>query len=159
MTKPTDQEIIDMITAPKKTLTSFSLPLKEEKVTLGAIGIVDNKEYKIDISRGKIAIDVYKTQQRHRNIQLFRIDIGSSQCHANPDGRKLGPRHVHVYTEKYNTRLAYDLDSPKDVQKLCTLIKADPVIFKNLTDLKALLRAFTKACNLTITPEAQPRLF
>lgn len=32
MTKLIDQEIIDMITAQKKTLTSFSLPLKKRSL-------------------------------------------------------------------------------------------------------------------------------
>lgn len=51
----------------------------------------------------------YQTRAR-QTVILARLDFGTE--HRNPDGRRVGSPHIHVYREGFGDKWAYELPHP-----------------------------------------------
>lgn len=139
------------------------MPEYQQKTTIGAVETHPKEQsprkYTIDLSRKYIALDAFACQAREgQSLRLLRIDL-NYRNHTNPDGRKIGPRHVHVYTPGYELKIAYDLDVANDVAILSRWFGIAPEDFASIRDLKTGYAVFAKICNIENPTNAQITLF
>lgn len=68
------------------------------------------ERFLLDLGRGRRRVAKLKFQTRARKVYvLARLDIDGTP-HTNPDGRRLGGTHLHLYREGFEARWAYPLD-------------------------------------------------
>lgn len=47
----------------------------------------------------------------NKSITIFRIDIGGSRIHINPDGEDIPTPHMHIYRDGFDAKFAIPLPS------------------------------------------------
>ena len=93
--------------------------------------------------RGTINILKRNHNLRGRHtIGLVRLDLGHS--HRNPDGVKIGPRHLHLYREGYGLLWAFKIPETE---------------FPDLDNTYKTLEDFLKYCHVTKMPNFNRGLF
>lgn len=156
-------DVYHMITCKKTIRDAFSLPKACEKISCKAYA--DENEslvFDIDFNRKYISINAATLQQRHlATYQLLRIDItdNPNKKHVNPDGRILGPNHLHIYRDQYGTKWAYDLDDDNDVRQLADIFSLPTDTFVFERNFNGALGALVKICRLKLPANIQPLLF
>jgi len=93
--------------------------------------------------RGTLKFSKVKYQTRGRKVFiLVRLDINSAP-HTNPDGKKVGNSHIHIYREGFEDKWAYPIDPEK---------------FHNLSDMGCTFTEFCQYCNIHNPPSFQGTL-
>lgn len=96
----------------------------------------DNRERFIMMVNQKKVVLYYTFQARARNCYvLARLDYGAP--HLNPDGKRIGSPHLHLYSEEYGDRYAVEL--PKEV-------------FSDIDNPIQTYEDFLKFCNVVVPP-------
>lgn len=96
----------------------------------------DKRERFIMMVNQKKVVLYYTFQARARNCYvLARLDYGAP--HLNPDGKRIGAPHLHLYTEEYGDRYAVEL--PKED-------------FSNIGNPIQTYEDFLKFCNVVVPP-------
>lgn len=155
-------EILDLIKCKKTISASFSLPEHNEKETLEAVN-QDKIVFQIDINRCYLNLNHFTNQQRKDgHYQLLRLDIGSKP-HANPPDsegnvKKISGSHIHIYTNEYGSKFAFDLNSESDRAYLANIFGVDSSDFCNIDTFQKGFELFKKISNLDC-PYLNERLF
>ena len=97
-----------------------------------------NEDFILNYWRGSINLSKRNHYLRKQTIGLVRLDIGHP--HRNPDGKEMGPKHLHLYREGYNMQWAYEIP------------KRD---FSNLNDSSKTIEDFLKYIHVVNIPEIQ----
>lgn len=120
---------------------NIQLPKNGECVTIALTDSSKIKFFDLDLDRrGKIELKNKLQNRYNKSIVLVRLEI-NSQPHMNPDGRRVGRNHIHVYKEGFGDRWAYELDKyPQFIQ--CKYFDE-------------YFREFCKYCNIKIQPNIQ----
>lgn len=102
------------------------------------------EDFVLDISRGQIALQRGKYQERARHVVvLVRLDFGGPP-HQNPDGKEISCPHLHVYREGYGDKWALPVPATD---------------FPDPSDLWRTLQDFMRYCNITQPPIIKKGLF
>ncbi|MDA7967614.1 MAG: hypothetical protein MPK31_01570 [Gammaproteobacteria bacterium] len=95
-----------------------------------------HEKFLLDIWMGKLRLSKIKHQARARKcVVLVRLDINSAP-HTNPDGKKIGGTHIHVYREEYDDKWAYPV----------------PPEFRNTADQRVTFKDFCAYCKIDNPP-------
>lgn len=89
------------------------------------------KEFILNIIINSITMN--KTFQTRHSTNLIFARIDCSKIHSNPDSIKIGCPHIHIQTEQYADKWAFEL--PKE-------------FFTNTNDYFYILLDFVKMCNI-----------
>jgi hypothetical protein len=130
----TQQEADDLICMKKRFVTprNISLPPGADQ-THELIGEDNREQFLLDLWRGTLRLSKVRYQTRGRKVfVLVRLEINGPP-HTNPDGKKIGPTHLHVYREGYEGKWAYPLD---------------PNLFQNPNDVGTAFSDFCRYCNI-----------
>lgn len=84
----------------------FRSGYKEDRALVGE---ADNTIFNFDAAFGYNGHYKLKLQTRHHTIELVRLEV-NAQPHTNPDGRKVGGNHIHVYDEVHGSKIAYEIN-------------------------------------------------
>lgn len=151
----TQREILDLIGELKKLDDKhFKFPRLNETLSLNGKTLFTNEDLTIDISRKRIEVSRITLQNRIRKtVQLVRLDI-DNKPHRNPNGEKIGPKHIHIYQEGYGDAWAYEILDSK-------LLKFHPNFNLRRFDTNdqiSLFLAFFDYCNFIEPPQIEPTL-
>jgi hypothetical protein len=117
MSKPLSTNQFKELMSMKKYFidAEISLPAHGECSTFELMDSKEEEKFLLDVDRsGIIELEKIKLQNRYAtNVILIRLEVNGPQ-HINPDGTKIGCNHIHIYSEEYGDRVAYDLQSFKD---------------------------------------------
>ena len=101
------------------------------------------ERFLLDLWRGMIRLSKLKVQTRGRSVVvLVRLDIDGAP-HTNPDGKRLGGTHLHLYREGYEDKWAYPLDRGQ---------------FRNTRVITLTFLDFCRYCNVENIPPVQEAL-
>lgn len=117
----------------------FIPPVAGEKRSYELSSSSKKDKFILDLNRGgRIELGRKKKfQNRYYEEVLVRLEIDSLP-HINPDGKKLSGNHIHVYSEEYGDKYAYELDE---------FGGAD---FSECSTFEDYLDVFCVFCNITI---------
>ena len=106
----------------------------------------NREKFFLDVNRGgKIELGKTKIQNRHSSYTvLVRLEIDAPP-HINPDGKNQGRNHIHIYTEGYGDRWAYNIDKFTDIR------------ISDYSCFQECLEEFCNYCNIKL-PEMQTTL-
>ena len=88
-----------------------------------------------------VAKGTYQNRGRH-SVVLVRLDFGGKP-HRNPDERRIGSPHLHLYQEGYGDQWAFPVPSDR---------------FTDMADAWQTLQDFMQYCNIVGPPVVQQRL-
>ena len=101
----------------KKIFTDaiITLPVQGSKHVYHVTDKLQKEKFFVDANRsGTISLGKIKIQERHTPYTiLVRLEIDAPP-HINPDGSKIGRDHIHIYSQGYGDRWAFDLSSFQD---------------------------------------------
>ena len=120
------QKIVD-----KKTQRNFMVADKKFEVSLTS---VDKKEkFVINYTRGRIKLSKRNHHLRAKKIiGLARLDLNGAP-HLNPDGKKIGVSHLHLYREGFALKWAFPIPEDK---------------FRDTNDIEQTVEDFFVYCNI-----------
>ncbi len=126
-----------------------SFPEENEAAQFPATGVTTNTEYIVDVNRKGCTLSRITFQNRaYVTTVLLRLDI-DSKPHQNPDGKKIGGTHLHVYRQGYGETWAYELTDPR-LLELCKLFDfTDIAEIQNKQDKIQWFYKFCTICNFT----------
>jgi len=146
----TQQEADDFIALQKIRIddSQWSFPAPGGSISIPIISNNEKEEFLLDIGRySNISISKITYPNRMRKtIILLRLDfadINKQRTHRNPDGSELFGTHIHIYSEGFADKWAYELKDAHfpikndywllldDFMKYCNIIKP-PIINKGL---------------------------
>ena len=130
----------------KKSRSSDPMDLPDFGGTLDIVFDCENEreEFILNFTRHSINLSKRNHQFRGRKvIGLARLDLDGPP-HRNPDGKEIGPRHLHLFKEGFGLKWAFDI--PQDA-------------FSNLDDAYQTLSDFMAYCNVTKLPDIRKGLF
>lgn len=111
--------------------------------TYDLIGDDKREQFMLDLWRGTIRLSKVKYQTRGRKvIVLVRLDIDGAP-HTNPDGKKLGGTHLHLYSEGFEDKWAIPVDASK---------------FSNTASISQCFEDFCRYCSVRDIPSFQEAL-
>ena len=94
------------------------------------------EEFVLNYTRSSIKLSKITHHLRMRKtIGLLRLDLDGPP-HRNPDGKEIGPNHLHIYKEGYG--LKYAMEIPRDI----------PDYFTNIENSYQTLLDFLTYCNV-----------
>ena len=127
---PTDNRLID--------LPDFggSIAIKLQSQDMQENFILNYRRSKIKLSK------VNHHLRAPHKTDLVRLDVGGPP-HRNPDGKEIGPNHLHLYREGYDLKFAYDVP------------KTD---FPNLKNIRKTLEDFLRYCHVVKQPNFNSQL-
>ena len=147
-----DKEILDFIKMNKYVLSNkiYEYPSLGLKINIDLISKDKTNSFFLDINSNRYKLNKYTFQNRVKDvIQLLRLDINSSP-RRNPDGTEIGRTHLHIYSAKYNDKVAYELNNiPTNFSK----IEFDTFNIINT------LNSFMNCCNIVKKPKFMQGLF
>lgn len=152
-----ESEYFKFIKAEKSYIDKeFTFPAKDESIILEAKDD-NNIEYIVDINRKRAILTRCTYQNRYAtSIILLRLDI-DTKPHRNPnDNKVISGNHIHVYTEKYGSAYALELDDPilKEINPEFDLNRFN-LETKNENRLYEYFEAFSDFCNIKNIPNYQ----
>ena len=104
----TQYEADELLSMEKYRLddTQWIMPDLGGRVTIPLVSSDRREEFVLDLYRGRINLCKGSYQNRVRQVvALARLDFGGSP-HRNPDGKELGPNHLHIFREGYGDKWA-----------------------------------------------------
>ena len=123
--------------------TEHEYPVAGKRITIPLVSSGRHESFLLDLRRSRIDLAKGTYQNRARQVVvLVRLDFGGPP-HRNPDGRKVGTPHLHVYREGYGDKWARsvpsdqfdDVDDPwrllEDFMRFCNVVEP-PVILRGL---------------------------
>lgn len=114
---------------------TWDYPFGGSSVNIPLISLDETESFFLDISSSRFNLAKRKHQNRTGTIVLVRLEINGAP-HRNPDGTSVGPSHIHVYREGYDTKWAFEvpnqefmcIDNPhktfSDFMDYCNIIEA-----------------------------------
>ncbi len=72
---------------------------KNNKLEIDFISFDKTDEFVFNFHQNTYILQRRSHQLRTGTIPLFRIDLGSSKMHINPDGGKIHGNHIHYYRD------------------------------------------------------------
>lgn len=120
----------------------LSINLGEKRVI--ELGCEDAREkFLLDLHRGRRRLSKMTYNNRVRTtIELVRLDL-DGRPHTNPDGRRIGRTHLHVFREGYGLRWAYPLEE----------LEVSPI--RDPLDIEGSFYDFCRYCNIDRAPAFQ----
>ncbi len=135
-----------LLNMDKRGLDAKQWELPDHGGTISAplISYDKREKFLLDIRRARIDLSkvVYQTRGR-QVVVLARLDLGG-KIHRNPDGKKIGTPHLHLYREGYGDKWAF---VPPESH------------FSNLHDSWHTLQDFLKYCKVVEPPKFNRSLF
>ncbi len=130
--------LLKLLKIPTNVGSGIAFDNKKKVVTLKSVD--EKEEFLLDVTPSHVKIEkiTYQTRARKSTI-LARLDLDGPP-HRNPDGKKIGCPHIHIYKEGYGTRWAYPL----------------PDEFSNCNNQWEYLVQFLNYCNVSNNPFNQP---
>ena len=114
---------------------SFSYLGQSENIEL--LSADKSEIFLLDLSRGSKSLSKIKLQNRAReSVILVRLDLEGPN-HRNPDGTYMATPHLHVYSERFGSRLAIPVPQNR---------------FYDLSDEWRTLQDFMCYCKITKPP-------
>ena len=114
---------------------SFSYLGQSENIEL--LSADKSESFLLDLSRGRKSLGKVKLQNRAReSVILVRLDL-EGQKHRNPDGTYIATPHLHLYSERFGSRLAIPVPQNR---------------FFDLSDEWRTVQDFMSYCNITKPP-------
>lgn len=152
-----DSEYLDYLRCKKLyDQKRFDFPLQNSSQKLTAKD-KDENTYIIDINRKRAILTRCTYQERYsKTIPLLRLDI-DTKPHRNPNSKNaISGYHIHVYTEQFETKYAFELDDPI-LNKINPNFNLDKFnINKDDSDkLYLYFEAFSEFCNIKNIPHYQ----
>ncbi|MBN4054260.1 hypothetical protein JYT87_00960 [Nitrospira defluvii] len=140
----TQAEADDLIAIQKSFIRASTVSISSGTDLTYDLVSEDKREYfLLDLWRGTLKFSKVKYQTRGRKVFiLVRLDINSAP-HTNPDGKKVGNSHIHIYREGFEDKWAYPIDPEK---------------FHNLSDMGCTFTEFCQYCNIHNPPSFQGTL-
>lgn len=127
---------------------SFKFPVQNEEVHLNGTGLSSRYHYLVNINRKRcICSRVTFLNRINTSTILLRLDI-DTKPHCNPDNRRVGVTHLHVFQTGFNDAWAYELNDPK----LAELFPGFDFSRFNETRPELLFVEFSKLCNFINLP-------
>ena len=145
MSNLTQTEADALIALAKRRVdaTEHDYPVAGKRITIPLVSTGRHESFLLDLRRSRIDLAKGTYQNRARQaVVLVRLDFGS-RPHRNPDYRKVGTPHLHVYREGYGDKWAQplpndqfeDMDDPwrllEDFMRFCNVVEP-PVILRGL---------------------------
>lgn len=123
---------------------SPKLPVGGGKGTYALLSSESEDKFYLDIHRnGTFEISKAKIQNRTSKVLLVRIEINASP-HINPDGRRIGRNHIHLYRpgeiESGSLPWAYEFDEIPSLS-----------LPKENVDFMSAFFALCKYCNIEVS--------
>lgn len=106
---------------PKEFLATkpLSFPVQNDEVALLGKGKQTKSAYIVNINRKRCTFKriTYQNRLDKTAIILARLDI-DTKPHRNPDGKKIGGTHLHLYQKDFGDKWAFALDDVEAIQKI-----------------------------------------
>lgn len=139
-----DSEAIDLIGKDKIFITNDDIELSYGMSDARDLESLDrNDTFILDYRRSSIKLSKITNQIRTKTtIILVRVDIDGPP-HTNPDGRRIGGTHMHLYREGYEDKFAEEIN---------------PNIFTDTSDMVLTMKQFCDYCNIKDLPKIVQQL-
>ncbi len=120
----TQEEANKLISEIKDLLVkrSYAFPTGKGKLSFDVVGQKSLSEFSVSIERKGINNNActYQGRIKSNNIVLLRLDASPTAVHTNPSGEKIKGPHLHIYSEKYESREAIPFNvENNDLYELC----------------------------------------
>lgn len=88
--------------------SSRSFPSQGGTLEVPLIAVNGHEKFMLNVNRNsQIEAKITYQTRALKTVILARLDFGAE--HRNPDGVRVGSPHLHVYTEGYDDKWAYEL--------------------------------------------------
>jgi hypothetical protein len=134
--KLTDEEFNRVFELKKFFDGDICLPKQNERKFYTLKSIDGFEHFELNIER-KTRIELKKIKLHHSYFKepIVRLEVDAPP-HKNPDGKRVGRNHIHIYREGYGLTWAYELDEFSDT------------LFRKKDDFISIFNDFCVYCNI-----------